>query len=68
MAGLTFQELRDQIQNIVANQLLGQSANITLGALRSINVFVLGEAAQPGSYTVSSLSTMTNALFASGGV
>jgi polysaccharide export outer membrane protein len=68
VAGLTFQELRDQIQNIVANQLLGQSANITLGALRSINVFVLGEAAQPGSYTVSSLSTMTNALFASGGV
>lgn len=68
VAGMTFQELRDQIQNIVANQLIGQNANVTLGALRSINVFVLGEAAQPGSYTVSSLSTMTNALFASGGV
>jgi len=68
VAGLTFQELRDQIQNIVANQLIGQNANVTLGALRSINVFVLGEAAQPGSFTVSSLSTMTNALFASGGV
>jgi polysaccharide export outer membrane protein len=68
VAGLNFQELRDQIQNIVANQLIGQNANVTLGALRSINVFVLGEAAQPGSFTVSSLSTMTNALFASGGV
>ena len=68
VAGLSFQELRDQIQNIVANQLIGQNANVTLGALRSINVFVLGEAAQPGSFTVSSLSTMTNALFASGGV
>jgi polysaccharide export outer membrane protein len=68
VAGLSFQELRDQIQNIVANQLIGQNASVTLGALRSINVFVLGEAAQPGSYTVSSLSTMTNALFASGGV
>ncbi|MDO9318900.1 MAG: SLBB domain-containing protein [Gammaproteobacteria bacterium] len=68
VAGLNFQELRDQIQSIVANQLIGQNASITLGALRSINVFVLGEAAQPGSYTVSSLSTMTNALFASGGV
>ncbi len=68
VAGLNFQELRDQIQNIVANQLIGQNANVTLGALRSINIFVLGEAAQPGSYTVSSLSTMTNALFASGGV
>lgn len=68
VAGITFQELRDQIQSIVANQLIGQNASVTLGALRSINVFVLGEALQPGSYTVSSLSTMTNALFASGGV
>ncbi|WP_419176992.1 SLBB domain-containing protein [Desulfosediminicola sp.] len=68
VAGLSFQELRDQIQSVVANQLIGQNASITLGALRSINVFVLGEAVQPGSYTVSALSTMTNALFVSGGV
>jgi protein involved in polysaccharide export with SLBB domain len=68
VAGLSYQELRDQIQNIVANQLIGQNASVTMGALRSINVFVLGEAVQPGSYTISSLSTMTNALFASGGV
>ena len=68
VAGLSFLEMRDQIQRIVTNQLIGQNATVTLGALRSINVFVLGEAAQPGSFTVSSLSTMTNALFASGGV
>lgn len=68
VAGLTYQELREQIQNIVSNQLIGQSASVTLGALRSISVFVLGEAIQPGTYTVSSLATMTNALFTSGGV
>jgi protein involved in polysaccharide export with SLBB domain len=39
-----------------------------MGELRSIRVFVLGEAEKPGSYTVSGLSTMTNALFVSGGV
>ena len=39
-----------------------------MGDLRSIRVFVLGEAQKPGSYTVSGLSTMTNALFVSGGV
>jgi protein involved in polysaccharide export with SLBB domain len=39
-----------------------------MGDLRSIRVFVLGEAEKPGSYTVSGLSTMTNALFVSGGV
>ena len=41
--------------------------NVNLGQLRSIQVFVVGEARRPGSYTVSSLSTLLNALFASGG-
>ncbi len=68
VAGLNFDEMRAQIQSIVANQLIGQNATVTLGALRSINIFVMGEAFRPGSYTVSSLSTMTNALFVSGGV
>ena len=36
--------------------------------MRSITVFITGEAEAPGSYTVSSLSTITNALFASGGI
>ncbi len=68
VAGLSFDELRDQINNIVSTQLIGQSVAVTLGALRSIRIFVLGEAFRPGSYTVSALSTMTNALFVSGGI
>ena len=40
---------------------------VNLGELRSIQVFVAGSARRPGSYTVSSLSTLLNALFASGG-
>jgi polysaccharide export outer membrane protein len=39
-----------------------------MGELRSIQIFVVGDAKQPGSYTVSGLSTITNALFVSGGV
>lgn len=38
-----------------------------MGQLRSIQVFVVGQARRPGSYTISSLSTLLNALFASGG-
>lgn len=68
VAGLSFDELRQQISEIVSTQLIGQRASVTLGALRSIRIFVLGEAFQPGSYTVSALSTMTNALFVSGGI
>ncbi|MEQ8314093.1 MAG: SLBB domain-containing protein [Gammaproteobacteria bacterium] len=68
VAGLTFDELRNQINEVVSTQLIGQRVAVTLGALRSIRIFVLGEAYQPGSYTVSALSTMTNALFVSGGI
>jgi protein involved in polysaccharide export with SLBB domain len=52
----------------VSKQLIGAHVTVTMGNLRSIRVFVLGEAEKPGSYTVSGLSTMTNALFVSGGV
>jgi protein involved in polysaccharide export with SLBB domain len=38
-----------------------------MGQLRSIQIFVLGNARQPGGYTISSLSTLVDALFASGG-
>jgi len=45
----------------------GTYANITLGNIRTINVIVTGEVTRPGSYSVSSLSTAFNALYASGG-
>ncbi len=45
----------------------GTYANITLGNIRTINVLVTGDVARPGSYSVSSLSTAFNALYASGG-
>ena len=56
------------IEQQVPSQMIGTRASVSMGALRSIQVFVLGEAERPGSYTVSGLSTITNALFASGGV
>ena len=68
IAGLTFDAAKAKIEQQVAGQMIGTRANVSVGALRSIQVFVMGEAVRPGSYTVSGLSTMTNALFASGGV
>lgn len=68
VAGLSFDEARQQIRKRVSEQYIGVEASITLGELRSMRVFVLGEARNPGSYTVSSLSTITNALYVSGGV
>jgi len=68
VAGLSFAEAREELQARLDGQLIGTRASITLGQLRSIRVFVLGDVTRPGSFTVSGLSTMTNALFVSGGI
>ena len=68
VAGLSFTDVKALIGNVVEEQMLGVKVSVTMGALRSIRIFILGDANFPGSYTVNSLSTMTNALFASGGI
>ena len=68
LAGLTFLQVQNLIDQTVSEQMIGVKSAVTMGAIRSIRVFVLGEAVQPGSYVVSALSTMTNALFSSGGI
>lgn len=68
VAGQSFDKMQKNLSERIASQMIGMQASITMGPLRSIRVFVLGDAARPGSYTVSGLSTVTNALFVSGGV
>ena len=41
--------------------------NVSMGPLRTIRVYIVGNAARPGAYTVSSLSTLVNSLFEAGG-
>ncbi|WP_417513654.1 SLBB domain-containing protein [Marinobacter sp.] len=68
VAGMSFQQVREEISRLVAEQYIGVKAAVSLGELRSMRVFVLGEARTPGSFSVSSLSTITNALYVSGGI
>lgn len=68
VAGMPFNELQSLIERTVADQMIGTRAVVALGELRSLRVLITGEAERPGSYTVSGLSTMTNALLVSGGV
>lgn len=68
VAGVSFAQLKAMIEQEVKERALGISVITTLGELRSVRVFILGEANRPGSYTVSALSTITNALFVSGGI
>lgn len=68
IAGLTFNETKNLVQNHVKQSLLGVEAAVSMGTLRTINIFVAGEAKHPGSYTVSALTSVTQALFIAGGV
>jgi len=68
VGGRRFEDVRSDLEGRVRRQMIGTEASVGIGELRSIRVFVLGEAQVPGSYTVSGLSTITNALFVSGGV
>jgi protein involved in polysaccharide export with SLBB domain len=67
VAGVKSDEMRDFLKSQVGRVFRNFDLSVNLGQLRSIQVFVVGQARRPGSYTISSLSTLTNALFATGG-
>ena len=67
VAGIAFSELNSFLRSQFSRVYRNFDLNVNLGQLRSIQVFVVGQARTPGSYTISSLSTLLNALFASGG-
>jgi len=72
VAGSTIENATRAIRNQVAKIYMGVSSgethvNVTLGSIRSIRVSVVGEATRPGSYTLPSLATAFNALYACGG-
>jgi polysaccharide biosynthesis/export protein len=67
VAGLRYEQVEGYLHAAVSALFKDFELNVALGQLRSIQIFVLGSARQPGAYTVGSLSTLVNALFASGG-
>jgi protein involved in polysaccharide export with SLBB domain len=67
VAGLAFSQLSDFLKSQLTRVYRNFDLNVNLGQLRSIQVFVVGRAKKPGNYTIGSLSTLLNALFASGG-
>ena len=67
VAGLHFQQLNDYLKDQLGRVFRNFDLSVNMGQLRSIQIYVVGNARRPGSYTVSSLSTLVNALFASGG-
>lgn len=67
VSGVRVAELEDYLRNRIARLFKNFTLSTSLGQLRSIRIYVMGQARQPGSYVVSSLSTLVSAVFASGG-
>ncbi len=72
LAGLTIEEAKTKLKNVLAKTYPGLKTGntflqVSLGQIRSIRVTLIGEVNKPGSYELSSLSTLANALYASGG-
>ncbi len=67
VAGLRYDQLETALGTEIDRIYKNYRFSVSLGQLRSIQVYVVGEARRPGAYTISSLSTILNALFVSGG-
>ncbi len=67
VTGLTFQELKELLHKELSKYYTGFEMNVSMGNLGTIRVYVVGNAVSPGAYTISSLSTLVNALFETGG-
>jgi len=68
VAGLTFTELKGFISNKIKERIIGVNVVVGIASLRSMRIFVLGDAFKPGPYILSSLSSVTHALFVAGGI
>ena len=69
VAGLTFSEAKELLAKELHRYYKPSEVkmNVSMGRLRSMRVFVVGKVKRPGSYTVSAMSTLVNALLATGG-
>ena len=67
VAGRTLSDAQDMIQKLLARQFRDITVDVTLGKLRNVRVYVVGDVKNPGAYDISSLSTPLSALIAAGG-
>ena len=67
VAGLSFQQLKEVLEKELSKYFKDFQLNVTMGTLRTMTVYVVGNAEAPGAYLISSVSTIINALMIAGG-
>lgn len=68
LAGLSVSEATNRLKSRLGQFYSDCQVSLSVGETRSIIVQVMGDVVAPGSYTLSSLSTAFNALYAAGGI
>jgi protein involved in polysaccharide export with SLBB domain len=67
VAGLQFAAVDQHLRAAIAKLYRNFDLSVDIGRIRSIQVYVSGQARRPGAYTISSLSSLVDAIFATGG-
>jgi protein involved in polysaccharide export with SLBB domain len=67
VAGLPVSELDVHLREAIGRVYRNFDLQVDVGQIRAIQIYVAGDARRPGVYTISSLSSLVDALFASGG-
>lgn len=67
VAGRSLGDVQHLVQTALRTQFRDVEADISLGRIRSVRVYVVGDVASPGAYDISSLSSPLNAVYTAGG-
>lgn len=68
LSGLTVREATKKLRGVLGKYYSSSQISLSLGETRTVQIQVAGEVNVPGTYTLSSLSTAFNALYAAGGI
>ena len=67
VTGLTYEQLKELLHKKLSKYYTGFDMNVSMGSLRTMRIYIVGNAQRPGAYTVSSLSTVIGGLLEGGG-
>jgi polysaccharide export outer membrane protein len=68
VAGSSFKQVKEDLALRIKKQIIGAEVSIGMGQLRLMQIYILGDAAHPGAYNLSSLATVSQALIVAGGI
>jgi polysaccharide export outer membrane protein len=67
VAGIKYRDLQGHLKQAISKNFSNFELTVSISQTRAVQIYVVGHAVRPGTYTLNSMSTLLNALFTSGG-